>query len=393
MRRFSFSELGSADLIVDAIYEGNSSTSSYGGEPLHHLIPGLGTQGGFRKRKGLKDNLVGLVMVSTGNEPDWPDELDPYTGTFIYFGDNRTPGKDLHDTKAGGNRTLVEMFSKTHGTLEDRLSCPITLIFETTGEGRNMIFRGLAVPGSGHLQQGEDLVAIWRSVDGQRFQNYRAVFSILDCGVISGEWLREVFSTRNFEIDDSRMPGPLLKWIKTGKIQALQAEPIETRSVASQLPRGELESNLINTIYDRCKTDPFTFEPVAAAIWKMSTQIGMKFEMTRRYRDGGRDAVGNLEIGPIDDPIQLTFALEAKLYNPSGRVGVRATSRLISRLKHREFGVLVTTAPLDKQAYTELRQDEHPVVVISGHDIAEILIRNGMNTIQACNRWLDSILN
>lgn len=393
MKRYKFSELSEADLVVDAIYEGDATTSSYGGEPLHHLLPGLGTQGGFRKRKGLRGNLVGLVMVSTGNEPDWPDELDPFTGTFIYFGDNRTPGKDLHDTKAGGNRTLVEMFSANHGSLEDRLNCPITLIFETTGEGRNMIFRGLAVPGSGHLQQGEDLVAIWRSVDGQRFQNYRAVFSILDCGVVSGDWLREVFFTRNFEIDDSRMPAPLLKWIKTGKIQALQAEPIETRSVASQMPQSDLESSLISNIYDRCKADPFTFEPVAAAIWKMSTQVGMRFEMTRRYRDGGRDAVGNLEIGPKDDPINLTFALEAKLYNPNGRVGVRATSRLISRLKHREFGVLVTTAPLDKQAYTELRLDDHPVVVISGHDIAEILIRNGKNSIEACNSWLDSILS
>ncbi len=394
MRRFTFDQLSTADLIVDAIYEGDKTTSSYGGEPLHHLLPGLGTQGGFRKRKGQGDSLVGLVMVSTGNEPDWPDELDPYTGTFIYFGDNRTPGKELHDTKAGGNKTLVEIFSAAHSkSVEARLTCPITLIFETTGEGRNMIFRGLAVPGANNFKEGDDLVAIWRSIEGQRFQNYRSVFSILACGIVSGDWMREVFETRNFEIDDPRMPAELRTWYKSGKIKALQAPAISTRSVEAQLPRTKLESMLVDTIYEVCKDDPFTFEPLAADIWKRSTQIGMEFEMTRRYRDGGRDAVGQLKIGPTDDQILLTFALEAKLYNPARRVGVRETSRLISRLKHREFGVLVSTAPLDKQAYSEIRNDEHPVVVISGHDIAEILLRHGIKTKKACLDWISDTLN
>jgi len=332
-------------------------------------------------------------MVSTGNEPDWPDELDPYTGTFIYFGDNRTPGKELHNTKAGGNKSLAEIFALAHGSLEDRIQCPVILIFETTGEGRNMVFRGLAVPGSLNHAPGEDLVAIWRSVEGERFQNYRAVFTVLDSGIISGDWLRSVFSSRQLEIDDPRIPPALLKWMKTGKVTPLLSPGIETRSTSSQLPQTLLEEKLVNTIYERCKDDPFIFEPVAAEIWRMSTALPMSFEMTRRYRDGGRDAVGHLDLGPIGDQIHLTFALEAKLYNPKARVGVRATSRLISRLKHREFGVLVTTAPLDKQAYTELRQDEHPVVVLSGHDIAETLIRQGINSEIACSKWLEKILS
>lgn len=393
MRRFSFHELSNADLVIDAIYEGDSSTSSYGGEPLHHLLPGLGTQGGFRKRKGEKSGLVGLVMVSTGNEPDWPDELDPYTGTFIYFGDNRTPGKELHNTKAGGNKSLAEIFALAHGSLEDRIQCPVILIFETTGEGRNMVFRGLAVPGSLNHAPGEDLVAIWRSVEGERFQNYRAVFTVLDSGIISGDWLRSVFSSRQLEIDDPRIPPALLKWMKTGKVTPLLSPGIETRSTSSQLPQTLLEEKIVNAIYERCKDDPFIFEPVAAEIWRMSTALPMSFEMTRRYRDGGRDAVGHLDLGPIGDQIHLTFALEAKLYNPKARLGVRATSRLISRLKHREFGVLVTTAPLDKQAYTELRQDQHPVVVMSGHDIAETLIRQGINSEKACLTWLERLLS
>jgi hypothetical protein len=61
-------------------------------------------------------------------------------------------------------------------------------------------------------------------------------------------------------------------------------------------------------------------------------------------------------------------------------VGVRATSRLISRLRHRQFGVLVTTSHLDAQAYTEIREDGHPVVVIAGRDVVDILKVQGLDT-------------
>jgi hypothetical protein len=116
----------------------------------------------------------------------------------------------------------------------------------------------------------------------------------------------------------------------------------------------------------------------------------MEFEMTKRYRDGGRDAIGHLLLGPKSDAIKVNFALEAKLYGKTTRVGVKETSRLISRLKHREFGVLVTTSVLDRQAYEEIRSDMHPIVVISGRDIAEILISQGINTPELTKKWLET---
>jgi hypothetical protein len=62
-------------------------------------------------------------------------------------------------------------------------------------------------------------------------------------------------------------------------------------------------------------------------------------------------------------------------------VGVRETSRLISRLRHRQFGVLVTTSHLDTQAYREIREDGHPVVIIAGHDIVDILKNSELDTV------------
>lgn len=388
MKRFKFDDLGSADLVIDAIYEGDRTSNTYGAEPLHHLLPGLGTQGGFRKRKGLGDDVVGLILTSTGNEPDWPDELNPFSGTYIYYGDNRTPGKDLHNTKAGGNRTLARIFELAHEGPESRLKCPLILLFESTGDGRDMVFRGLAVPGTRQHGPREDLVAIWKTYNGERFQNYRAIFSILDCGVISGDWIRGVFKNRTIDFGDSRLPNVYLEWLKSGKISPLLAEPIKTRSTEQQLPLPGLQTFLIEQIKSYCADDPYLFEPLAAEIWRMSHQGDLEMEMTRRYRDGGRDAIGHLLIGPKSDAIKLHFALEAKLYSLKNRVGVKETSRLISRLKHREFGVLVTTSALDKQAYDEIRADQHPIVVISGRDIGEILISNGINSPDTLQAWI-----
>jgi Restriction endonuclease len=56
-----------------------------------------------------------------------------------------------------------------------------------------------------------------------------------------------------------------------------------------------------------------------------------------------------------------TSRLKAGVTAESG-VGVKELSRLISRLRHRQFGILVTTSYLGHQAYEELRSDRHPVL-------------------------------
>jgi hypothetical protein len=78
-------------------------------------------------------------------------------------------------------------------------------------------------------------------------------------------------------------------------------------------------------------------------------------------------------------------ALEAKLYDPAGNgVGVRDVARLISR--HRQFGVLVTTSYVARQAYQEVRADQHPVVAAA--DIVGLPRAKGYPTPEAVTQWL-----
>jgi hypothetical protein len=68
-------------------------------------------------------------------------------------------------------------------------------------------------------------------------------------------------------------------------------------------------------------------------------------------------------------------------------VGVKETSRLLSRLRHRQFGVLVTTSYLAKQAYEKIVADEHPVVVISAKDISRLLTKK-FSSISQIKLWI-----
>lgn len=92
----------------------------------------------------------------------------------------------------------------------------------------------------------------------------------------------------------------------------------------------------------------------------------------------------------------LTWAdINLKCYQPpiKGRkantVGVKEVSRLISRIRHRQFGVLVTTSVIARQAYEEVREDRHPVIFICGKDIADILITHGYNSSDLVKGFLD----
>lgn len=335
---------------------------------------------------------MAVVLTSTRAEPEWPDSLDVYTGTYTYFGDNRSPGVEMHQTKQRGNQILRDAFALAHGNHEDRAKCPLFFIFETGAEARDFIFRGLAVPGSDFKEPGEDLVAVWRTSSGERFQNYRATFTVLREGFISGEWLRGSLASGKFLVDDHRAPQTLKDWVHNGTLTPLVAERSAVRSIDEQTPANRTHKALLSTIRSRCEEDPWLFEKVAAEIWKMNCPVPVEYELTRRFRDGGRDATGWMLLGPASDHIRVSFALEAKHYAEGNSVGVRETSRLISRIKHREFGVFVTTSAVGKQAYTEIRDDGHPIVVISGRDICEILAQNGITTSQSCNEWLNRVL-
>lgn len=387
MKTFPFSMGSNAPLVVDAIYE-SSADGQLSGEPISKLLPGSGNMGGFRV-SGRGDRKNWVVLFTTGEDRDWPDSLDLNTGKFTYFGDNKTPGHELHDTRAGGNKVLRHAFARLHDDTSPRVDVSPFFIFkkhQTKNGARSVQFKGLAVPGFPGLSATEDLVAVWKSTDGQRFQNYRSTFTILDAPVVSRAWIADLAAGN---ANTSNAPKAWQDWVTTGTYNPLVAEPTTViRSVEQQTPDTPLKASILECVWTHFQDTPIAFEAFAARIYQMTDSRVIIDEITRGTIDGGRDAIGRYLLGLPDDPVYAEFSLEAKCYRPpiSGvapnTVGVKEVSRLISRIRHRQFGVLVTTSLIARQAYEEVREDRHPILFISGRDVAEILIANGFNTVE-----------
>lgn len=395
MQVFDYKELNSVDLMVDAIYEGGGKAVRLG-DPISKLLPGSGNLGGFRIA-GIGPHKKFVVLFTTGEDKDWPDVIDLNTGQFTYFGDNKVPGRVIRTTKPGGNLLLERVFECLHSLPARRAEIPPFFVFSkcpTPGSGRSVQFKGLAVPGFPGVTANDDLVAVWKTSANQRFQNYRSVFTILDCATVSRKW---IFDLAAGQPQSENAPKVWLKWMRSGAYEPLTATPTTViRNVDQQSPRNRDHERILELIYDYFCEAPLLFEAFSAKIFQMVDRRVVIDEITRGSVDGGRDAIGRYLLGLPNDPVYVDFALEAKCYRPKldGRslvaVGVKELSRLISRLRHRQFGVLVTTSIVGRQAYSEVREDKHPIIIISGQDIVEILVQHGFNTPKSVEQWLGS---
>lgn len=394
-----FEDLETADLVVDCIYKGGSAPN-LSAEPFHKLIPGCENMGGFRKklREDKSGKFAYVVLYTSMEELEWPDFLEEETGIFRYYGDNRKPGRTLTDTKKQGNLVLETTFSLLNEgiNLED---IPPFFVFKKAGNGRDIQFLGLAAPGNPKISPDRDLVAFWRTVNGKRFQNYEAYFTILNTGSepISRKWIESLIYDHKNNLELA--PEVWRKFIKKGRngIEALKAPRIvKIPTKEEQLGGNDIEGRkCIEIIRKHYEGFPQGFEECAVNIVSKMDPNFVDFSLTRPWRDGGRDAVGKYSIhtgGKVNYPLTIDCALEAKCYGEGKGVGVKEMSRLISRIRYREFGIMITTGYVDKQAYSEVVEDGHPILIVTAADIANILRRNSIDTTNIYE-WLESIDN
>lgn len=380
---------------IDTIYKNG------GFQDAMSLLMKVKNGGGFRECKGKKY----YVIHSTKNDVDWPDYLDSEIGLYTYYGDNKSPGYELHSKI--GNKFLKDIYDKlSFGTREERLKIQPLFLFENNKENRGVQYKGLLVPSFLNMNEKEFLVALWASKGNkERFQNYKALFTVLDPseGSLSEpnderlnlKWLNDIKNDKCY--DSIYAPIAYKRWVDTGKYTPFTSKRLsEIRNKYEQLPSDPLKKKMLNYIYNyfynpKNKKDSTKFEPFAIYISTLSDSNITKLDNTRPTRDGGRDGIGEYRImNKSERPLTTFFAVEAKCYNENDSVGVKETSRLISRIRHRQFGVLVTTSFVAKQAYQEIVEDGHPISIISGGDIIEILYKNGFYSMEKLRELLET---
>lgn len=394
--KINFNELEGAELIIDCIYEGGNQ-KNLADDPLSKIFPKCGNMGGFRKvhREDDRSKPAYVILYTTMSELEWPDYLDEETGIFRYFGDNRKPGREITNTKLKGNELLETIF-ETLNSKENLEDIPPFFVFKKTGNGRDVQFLGLAAPGNQNISPDRDLVAFWRTMDGKRFQNYESYFTILDTGEkpITQEWL--VSLIKDHENNLQYAPDVWREYIKKGRngIHALKSPRIhDIPSKQKQLECDSEGEKCLEIIRNHYKDNPQGFEACACDLISKMDSNFISFELTRPWRDGGRDAYGKYQIftgGKANYPLIIDCSLEAKCYSSNTGVNVRNMSRLISRIKYRQFGILVTTSYVNSQAYSEVIEDGHPILIVTASDIAAILRINSI-TSDNIETWLRNI--
>lgn len=334
---------------------------------------------------------VFCVLVTNLGEIEWPDSLDLETGIFTYYGDNRKPGTAISDTQVGGNRLLEAVFERLHA--QKRNEVPPFLCFEVvrTTDGSFMKFLGVACPGAQNVSALDDLVGVWRVRAKHRFQNYRATFTILKDELIKRAWLQDLVDGVR-PIESAHCPTGWRHWVKTGIYQALECRRnAQPRSKSEQLPADGEETRVLNQLYTQLTDREFEF--ASAEIARLLDPRFTDLVVTQAVRDGGRDVVGSYVVGHSGHQVRLSAYIEAKRWNPRSAIGVKPMMRLISRLKHRDIGVFVTTSFFDKQVQAELIADNHPVMLVSGGDVAKLLLARELGTPDTLQEWVAFIRN
>ncbi len=395
-------------LIHDCIYENKQPNRDMSCRVLPKLMK-VKNSGGFRPIGEYKNNfdVKYVVLYSTGEDIYWQDELDEELGLFIYYGDNQQAGRDLLDTNLGGNLILKNSFELAcSNNIEDRKKTPPFFLFQKTEEG-NIKFSGLLVPGYKGINEKEWLTALWaKRNEGGRFQNYKAMFTVLDTttgseanpnnATIDLQWIEDLKNGNGFE--SKHAPKVWKKWIEKKVYKPLTVDvDSKVRTKDEQLPHEPEKIEMLKYIHDyfyneKRKADSTRFEPFAIAITTWADTNIISCDNTRPSRDGGRDGIGEYRImsGLKDLSLKTVFAVEAKCYDFNNSVGVKETSRLISRIRHRQFGVFVTTSYVDSQAYKEIVEDEHPIAIIAGVDIINILFKNEITDLDKLKEYLNN---
>ena len=178
---------------------------------------------------------------------------------------------------------------------------PPILVFRNTGIYRDVEFLGLAVPGAEGWSENEDLVAIWKTSNRQRFQNYRAAFTILDAAMISRAWINDIRVGRPLT---ANAPSAWLTWVQTGAYTPLKAiRTLEHRNKTQQLPQTD-EGRVSNQSHPFVvQTYPVAFEACAAKLVSLMDDNFISFDLTRPSRDAAETQLANIASGrPVRNP-------------------------------------------------------------------------------------------
>lgn len=321
----------------------------------------------------------------------WHDEFDLDHGHVRYYGDHKPSTVGLPGATVG-NRQLLEAFELHSAPSRDhRLAAPPLFLFRshTVQSDRGAVFKGhVEFCGVALIERLEHVVQRDPQT-GRSFPNLVLDLAIVDLAMsdhsVDMRWLDDRRDSR-LSAEESLRFAPLSwrRWVERGRSAIPQVRrrvlSSRVRSREQQLPDpGTDAAATLRIIYSYFADSKHSFEMLAAkvAAAALGGQGGIYHQgwLTRSGGDGGLDFVARFDVGPASGGTPLVVLGQAKCISPESSVSPDQVARVVARLRRGWVGVFVTTGTFSKQAQVEVIDDEYPLVLIPGRELADHVAR------------------
>lgn len=368
--------------------------------PNFHFV----TDAPGHKKALLESGINGMAKVSAGGrqrrpailirsspwkagseQTPWHDVFDMDNGHVRYFGDHKA-GLSKPPGTTTGNAALLDAFTEHQApTAEARAAAAPLLLFRAVsrlGKVKGFVeFCGLGV-----IERAERVVQ-WAGHEHTTFTNYVYDIALIDLtdedDCVDWGWIT---ARRNPAVSDqealAKAPRAWRDWVKRGHA----ALPRVRRRVAlarvmkvrDQRPEsGSRQDDDLQFVYRQFDGRKHDFEAVAsvvaARVLRGSGHSYREGWITRRSGDGGADFVGRIDLGTGLAGTSLVVLGQAKCIRTDSLVSAEQIARVVARLRRGWIGVYVTTGAFSQPAQLEMVEDQYPIVLINGLDLAREL--------------------
>lgn len=380
-------------------------------------MPRVQLEAGISRPSPVKRNKVAstaVVMIRSnphkaGSErTPWEDYFDTDRGHILYYGDSR-PGDAIDPTFRDGNKLLLEQFALSRSSnREDRLrAAPLVFFKGVPHEGRAQ--GHLRFEGYGLIERTERVSQVdTKTVTS--FTNYR-----YDCVVMSLVEENETFSwdwinarrDPSITLEESNLlaPSAWRAWVDGGgdaltKVRRSVASQVVTDAKEQQPALGSREERILRAIYDFYSVDnkakarfEALAEVVAEHVLRPNASRYFRGWITPPSGDGGADFIARMDVGLGFSTSRLILLGQAKCQIPSTAISGKDIARTVARLRRGWIGVFVTTSFFSKNTQIEVYDDEYPLVMINGRQLAEavsqIMAERGLSDVRDLLKQVD----
>jgi len=320
----------------------------------------------------------------------WHDEFDLDHGHVRYYGDHKVSTVGLPGVTPG-NKALLEEWRFHSGTTraERELAAPL-LVFRAksvTVDGRTRHQGFVEFCGVGLIERLEHIVQRDPS-SGKSFPNIVLDLAIVQANngdVIDMRWIDD---RRDPELSaESSLryaPDSWKRWVKEGRssIPRIRRRVLSSRvkNKEEQLPpSGSPANDDLHQIYSFYSDQKHAFEVLASRVaGEVLRRSGSTYNpgwLTRSGGDGGVDFVGRLDVGSLGANTPVVVLGQAKCISPESSISPDQVARVVARLRRGWIGVFVTTGSFSKQAQVEVVDDQYPLILIPGKELAAEVAR------------------